>query len=166
MKSIILKGSLIVTFVASLLVGASAFGDSNQKNGVALEGYDVVAYFQNYEREIERGTKGSKKFSTKILGITYYFVSEENKDTFDADPEKYIPAYGGWCAWAMAQGQTGVPVNYNTFLIEENVYGQKSLYLFYNSWGNNTKKKWLEHFHHDLILKADETWQKIIKVTN
>jgi len=133
---------------------------SNNKKGVALHGYDVVAYFQNHENNINKGKRGLQKFSSKYQDITYYFSSQNNKELFEAKPEQYIPAYGGWCAWAMSYGKSGVPVNYDTFLIAPDLNGNKRLFLFYNSWGNNTLKKWKQQDHITLVKQADATWAK------
>ncbi len=154
---------MITTFLLVINVGFR----NHDKNGIALGGYDVVAYFQNYQNGItDKGTKGSKNISSEYDGITYYFSSQKNKNLFEANPENYIPAYGGWCAWAMSYGKTGVPVNYDTFLIAPNANGKNTLFLFYNSWGTNTLKKWLKGNHEELVKKSDITWQKeLIKNT-
>ncbi|MGI9476298.1 MAG: YHS domain-containing (seleno)protein [Hyphomicrobiaceae bacterium] len=67
--------------------------------GVAIKGYDPVAYFTR-----RKPTRGSKQFSLKHAGAEWRFASAENKAAFAANPAKYVPAYGGYCAYGVAQG--------------------------------------------------------------
>ncbi len=71
------------------------------RKGNAIRGYDPVAYFTEGEP-----AKGSKEFSYDWNGATWRFVSQENQQAFAANPEKYAPQYGGYCAWAVSQGYT------------------------------------------------------------
>ena len=146
---------------------SSVFADNlvNETEGVALDGYDVVGYFKNAEKGIGKGVKGSSKISSNYKGVTYNFSSNENRELFLTNPESYLPAYGGWCAWAVAQGQNEVGVNYNTFLVKEDESGHKRLYLFYNSWLSNTLKKWNKESsgtHEELVNKADKHWKSFL----
>ena len=146
-----------------LVISFSAFSADlvNDTKGVALDGYDVVAYFQNAKKGIENGTRGSSEFSAKYEGVAYHFVNEANKKLFIENPENYLPAYGGWCAWAVAQGQNEVSVNYDTFLVKADESGKERLYLFYNKWFTNTLSKWNDEStgtHKELVDKADTFW--------
>lgn len=75
----------------------------NVEKGVAIQGYDPVAYFTQ-----GKALKGSKSNAAIAEGITYYFSSAANKDLFLKDFKKYEPQYGGWCAYAM--GSSGEKV--------------------------------------------------------
>ena len=151
----------IMLAVSTLAMGGDTGLINHTKKGVAIAGYDVVAYFQNYKNGIKnKGTKGTKEFSSQYKGITYYFSSLANKELFVANPENYIPAYGGWCAWAMSYGKSRVAINNDTFLIAPDANGKERLYLFYNSWGTNTLNQWLKGEHGELVAKADIIWQK------
>ncbi|MFI1772984.1 YHS domain-containing (seleno)protein [Thalassobellus citreus] len=82
-----------------LLVSSVAFSqttDYNTKKGFVANGYDVVAYFNNKVLE------GNKTYTTKHDGVYYKFVSRENLNTFKESPKKFIPQYGGYCAYAIA----------------------------------------------------------------
>jgi phosphohistidine phosphatase SixA/YHS domain-containing protein len=68
----------------------------NEK-GVAIQGYDVVAYFSE-----GKAMKGTFYNASIYQGITYYFVSKKNLNQFMISPEKYLPQYGGWCAYQMS----------------------------------------------------------------
>ncbi|MFA8300316.1 MAG: YHS domain-containing (seleno)protein [Hyphomicrobiales bacterium] len=124
----------------------------NTKRGVALEGYDAVAYFMQ-----NAPVKGKDEFSYEYKGIKYHFSSEENMKMFMNDPEKFEPMYGGWCAYAMGHSGRKISINPKTFKIMDG-----KLYVFYNSWGDNTLKKWNKK---PLEYKkaADANWQKYIK---
>jgi YHS domain-containing protein len=96
----------VVIVVLGLLVaiaGSAAAGtDSpvpavNAAEGIGLKGYDPVAYFIN-----GAPTKGSEQYSLAWKGVTYRFASAGNLEKFKADPEKYLPQYGGYCAYAMS----------------------------------------------------------------
>ena len=67
----------------------------------AVSGYDVVAYFTE-----GKPVKGSSEYTTEYMGAEWLFSSEENLNLFIGDPEAYAPQYGGYCAWAVAQGDT------------------------------------------------------------
>ena len=122
-----------------------------EKSGLAIQGYDPVSYY------IGKPQKGSSNFSSKFNGITYRFVSSKNMDLFKISPEKFEPAYGGWCAYAMGAKGEKVEVDPETFKI---VNGK--LYLFYNAVFNNTLPKWNED-EKNLNKKADVNWQKLTK---
>jgi YHS domain-containing protein len=96
-------GMLLFTCIAlGFALPAAAGGVVNASfTGTAIEGYDPVAYF-NEGRPVE----GKSEFSQEWMDATWYFASAENRDLFAADPEKYAPQYGGYCAWAVSQGYT------------------------------------------------------------
>lgn len=123
----------------------------NLENGVAIQGYDPVAYFSN------KAAKGDKKFSLSHLGVVYYFSSESNKNIFLKNPSKYEPQYGGWCAFAMGDYGKKVEIDPETFKIVDG-----KLYLFYNAYFNNTLKSWNKD-EKNLKTKADKNWTNIIK---
>ncbi len=77
------------------VVNSSFFGDT------AIHGYDPVAYFAE-----GRPVEGSGEYEHEWMGADWRFASAENRDRFAADPERYAPQYGGYCAYAVAQGTT------------------------------------------------------------
>ena len=123
---------------------------ANLSNGLAVQGYDVVAYFKE-----NKAAKGKKEHSTKHNGIIYYFNSKENKEAFVKKPSAYEPQYGGWCAFAMGDYGEKVAINPETFKIVEG-----KLYLFYNAYFTNTLKSWNKN-ESVLKAKADANWKKI-----
>ena len=70
-------------------------------DGMAIQGYDPVAYFAE-----EGPVKGSPEFTSEFEGGVFQFASADNKALFDSDPAKYAPQYGGYCAYAVSQGYT------------------------------------------------------------
>jgi len=144
MKKIIIV--LLITFSASALAQKNYY----TKKGAVAKGYDVVAYFNNEAKE------GSKEISTEYDGVTFYFSSQENRNTFKKNPTKYIPQYGGFCAYAMGAKGNKVPVNPETFEIRDG-----KLYLFYNRGSTNTLRLWTKEGAKELKAKADQNWQKI-----
>lgn len=122
------------------------------KKGVAIEGYDPVAYFKQ-----GKAIEGSSSNAVTHQGITYYFSSVENKEEFKKNPSKYEPEYGGWCAYAMGKNGDKVDIDPETFKI---VNGK--LFLFYNKFFNNTLKTWNKD-EASLHTKADANWKKIFQ---
>jgi YHS domain-containing protein len=95
---------LIIVLGLIVAIAGSAVADSNSPvpavntaEGIGLKGYDPVAYFINGSP-----TQGTKQHSFLWKGVSYRFASAENLEKFKADPEKYLPQYGGYCAYAMS----------------------------------------------------------------
>ena len=85
---------------SSLALRAFAAGPANlDGRGVAIHGYDPVAYFAE-----SKPVKGAAERSATAHGATYWFASDKNLELFKADPAKYEPQYGGYCAYGVAQG--------------------------------------------------------------
>lgn len=122
------------------------------KAQLAIEGYDPVAYF-----EVGGGkpTKGKKNITATHRGVTYRFANTKNKQAFLNSPERFEPAYGGWCAYAMAGGDK-VEINPKKFLIEDG-----RLYLFYTDFFTDTRKRWNKEGADKLAPKADSNWEGI-----
>ena len=120
-----------------------------EKSGLALQGYDPVAYFTQ-----NKAVKGKKDLAVLADGATYYFSSVQNKDLFKANYTKYEPKFGGWCAYAMGATGEKVEIDPETFKI---INGE--LYLFYHSWVNNTLTKWNKD-ETNLKAKAEASWKK------
>lgn len=123
----------------------------NSKN-VVLDGYDPVTYFTKNKAE-----KGSNKYQVNYDGVNFYFVSLENKKIFENNPLKFLPQYGGWCAFAMGDSGEKIEVDPKTFKIKDG-----KLYLFYNKYLTNTLKSWNKD-EVNLKLKADRNWKRFDK---
>ena len=125
------------------------------KQALGLEGYDPVAYFPEYGGKAK---KGEKDITLAHRGVTYRFTSEKNREAFQADPNRFEPTYGGWCAWAMAEGKGDkVDPDESSFTIEDG-----RLYLFYDGFFADTRKKWHKGGGApELAPQADENWTRM-----
>ena len=117
------------------------------EDGVAIRGADPVAYFTAGEY-----TPGSNEFTYDWEGATWQFASAENRDLFAANPEEYAPQYGGFCAYAVSQG--------NTASIEPTAWKivDGKLYLNYN---DKIQKRWSEDIP-GYIAQADQNWPGVL----
>ncbi len=91
----------------------------------AFGGNDLVSYFQGTAQA------GLDEFELEYDGLKLYFVSAENRATFQEDPEKYMPAYGGWCATAVSS-DVYVQPDYNMFKIQDGALYFFEVKAFYN----------------------------------
>lgn len=142
---------LLVAFIsASGLAQNARTTHFNLEKKVAIQGYDPVAYFTQ-----KKAIKGKSAIAYSYDGVTYYFSTQANKDTFIKNPAGYEPQYGGWCAYAMGSNGEKVEIDPETFKILNG-----KLYLFYNAYFNNTLKSWNKD-EANLKKKADANWKKI-----
>ncbi|MEO9477071.1 MAG: YHS domain-containing (seleno)protein [Cyclobacteriaceae bacterium] len=91
------------------------------ENGLAIGGYDVVAYFSN------NAEKGSARYTATYEDATYQFVNAQNRDAFKKNPSRYLPQFDGYCAWGVAAKDSKFPINPETFDVIDG-----KLYLFFN----------------------------------
>jgi YHS domain-containing protein len=89
-----------------------AFYNNTDEKGVAIGGYDPVAYFTS-----NKALKGDKKYEARFEGATYHFTSQDNAETFKNNPRMFAPLYGGFCGYAMSDGGRRRPVNPKLFSI-------------------------------------------------
>ncbi len=139
-------------FAAASLISAPAFAASPEVftarfSDLAVSGYDPVAYFDS-----SAPAKGSKDFSFEYNGATWRFASAENLAKFRADPAAYAPQYGGYCAWAVAQGYTA-PGNPQNWAVRDG-----KLYLNYNDKVQSDWQKDPDGF----IAKANVNWPGVL----
>ncbi|WP_144184323.1 YHS domain-containing (seleno)protein [Elioraea rosea] len=138
--------------VLALLAGLALARDAKAErtvfaeDGVAVRGTDVVAYFRE-----GRPIAGRREFTHAWRGATWRFASAENRDAFAAEPERYAPAYGGFCAWAVAQGYTA-PIDPRAWRIVEG-----RLYLNYNA---QVQRDWERDIPGN-VAKADTNWPRL-----
>ena len=136
-----------------LVVSFSAFGQGKSlqnldKNSVAIQGYDPVAFFTQ-----NRPVKGLPEFESQYHGARYLFASADDKAMFDANPAKYEPQFGGFCAYAVSEGHTA-PVKIEAFMI---VNGR--LLMQYDL----DIKKTFEKDPQGRPAKADKNWPGIVE---
>lgn len=143
---------LPVALLIGLCLGSNAASAKDAINttlfgNLAIEGYDTVAYFTE-----NRALKGKREFETTWMQAKWRFASAEHRDLFVADPDKYAPQYGGYCAYAVSQ-------NYTAGIEPEQfeLVGDK-LYLNYNA---KIKSRWLKQ-RDEFIIAADANWPGVI----
>ncbi len=118
-----LFASLFLFITVTSALGQEAYPVS--KGDVLLEGYDPVSYFGGSPQ------KGTEQYAFLHNGRKVLFASERNREKFEQEPEKYAPAYGGWCAIAMVDNTFVVP-DYSLFKIQEGELLFFSIRAFFN----------------------------------
>ena len=134
---------------AILLVAPGVFaGTYYEKNGAAIDGYDPVAYFKE-----NKPVKGAASFTATHEESTFRFSSEANRDAFLSNPTKYAPQYGGFCAYAVANGYKA-KIEPDAFSIVND-----KLYLNYDQ---SIQRRWLRDVP-GYIKKGDRNWPEVSK---
>lgn len=149
------------TLIAATVIAAgpiaisapAAFADKDpiytaKRSNLALQGYDTVAYFT-----VGEPTKGSAEYSTTYNGAEFRFASEENLNLFLGNPDQYAPQYGGYCAWAVAQGKTAKGDARRWAIVDD------KLYLNYNK---GIQRKW-DKDRSGFISSADTNWPTVLQ---
>ena len=135
--------------LATLIAPSARASDVNQTDGLALRGFDPVAYFTQ-----NKAVLGKPQLTAEYHGVTYEFATKEDQSAFQADPEKYVPQFGGFCAFATS---VGVKADADP---HEFVVSNGKLYV-----NNNEQAQKL--FQQDVagnIEKADHNWPGVAKL--
>ncbi len=119
---------------------------------IALQGYSPVSYL-----EVGTAQKGIKEYKATYDGLNYYFTTKEQKSKFVGNEQKYLPQYGGYCAFGVAVGAK-FRVDPNKFVVKDGKY-----YLFLYDIEVDAQQLWLEGSHEKLVSKADGNWVKLSK---
>lgn len=115
-------------------------------NGIAIQGHDPVSYFTD-----GKPVKGSSDYSAEHNGAIYHFASMEHQEIFKANPDKYAPQYGGYCAYGLSYGSKA-PVEVDKFSVVDG-----KLYLNFNG---NIQSRWEKDISGH-VSKANANWKKI-----
>jgi YHS domain-containing protein len=142
--------ALCVGFFARTAAGAekSPVPAVNAPEGVGVKGYDPVAYFT-----LGRPSPGVDQYSYQLKGVTYRFASAEDRDNFKADPEKYLPQYGGYCAYAMSINRIA-DIDPSRWAIVNNKLYLNNNYLSFHLWSLDESGN---------IASADRNWPQYPK---
>lgn len=141
---------LVVTLgVAGAFVvrGRAADGRINHEDGLAVHGYDVVAYFTD-----DRAVRGQAQFSHVWNGVRWQFASAAHRDAFAKAPERYAPAFGGYCAYGVSRGYA-VDIDPEAFAVVDG-----TLYLNYSK---GVQRTWNED-RPGYIEKALQQWPTVL----
>ena len=150
----ILTASLLLAAMAFLLLPLAQASDSHKHQAplhttaLGLAGYSPVSYFHADGPQV-----GSPEVSAQHDGVTYFFANEEELSTFSADPERFAPAYGGWCATGMSKGKY-FEVDPTTFKIVDG-----RLLLYKNNEQVNALDMWNAGDEAKLTKKANAFWK-------
>lgn len=137
----------VATFFSFTLAGAVAVSaDSVANSVVGLQGYDLVSYHDG-----EKPLQGNGNHVVTHGGVNYLFTNAKNKKRFAANPEKYLPAYGGYCAYGAAVGKK--------FIADPTVWKLVDGTLYLNL-DNNVASIWVRDIPGN-IEKADTNWATI-----
>jgi YHS domain-containing protein len=141
----------ILAIMISIFSGCST-GDNKvyTTSDGAIDGYDVVAFFTD-----SKPVKGQEAYSCDYQGRTWHFADREHLSMFLKSPQKYVPAFGGYCAYGVAQGKRN-PGNPNAWSI---VNGK--LYLNYN---HELKNQWYKR-RQEFIRQAEKKWEETDSIT-
>lgn len=155
----------IIKMLSLLLLTAWATGSIQAQDkraynidnsGVGLQGYSPVSYL-----DLGQAQLGNKAHKSTHDGVTYYFTSAQQKATFNKNPTKYLPQYGGYCAYGVYAGAK-FRVDPNNFLVKDGKY-----YLYLNNLEVDAKQLWQNEKDHKSLKKtADTKWEKLSKTYN
>ena len=137
---------LLALFLTISFASIAQTSEVFQKDGIAINGYDAVAFFTE-----QKPIKGDKQFSYSYNSVDWLFSNSANRELFKTSPEKYVPQYGGYCAFGTADGHKA-PTQAETWTIVDD-----KLYFNYNLkvkdlWNKNMKAN---------IEKADKNWPTV-----
>jgi len=118
------------------------------EGGVAINGYDPVAYFTE-----AKPVEGSSAFTFDHDGATFHFASAANRDAFAAEPARYAPQYGGYCAYAVSRGYTAT-TSPNAWTVHDD-----KLYLNFNK---AVRALWARDIPGN-ITSGDANWPKVLE---
>ena len=156
MKTIKTTLVLVAFLVATTIFAQDKMANNIDNSNIALQGYSPVSYL-----DLGLAQKGNKNFKSEYKKVVYYFTSSEQKGTFDKNPEKYLPQYGGFCAFGCYAGAK-FRVDPNKFVVKDGKY-----YLYLNNVELDAKQLWLaENNHAKLKSVADKNWKKLSKTHN
>jgi YHS domain-containing protein len=143
---------VLLAIITALALSGAAHAEktliNKDKTGLALQGYDPVAYFTD-----GKPVKGDAKFTASYRGATYRFASDEHKKMFEADPAKYEPQFGGYCGYAASINKIS-PISPHFWQVLDGrlvlQHNNKALTLWNKDVPGNLKK-------------ADENWPGLVE---
>jgi len=141
------SAAAVILSVAAIGAGSAFANDSVNTGyfgGVAIMGYDTVAYFTD-----GKAVKGSEEYSYDWLGTPWHFASQKHKEMFMSQPAKYAPQYGGYCAGEVVNGSVTVNIDPEAFKIIDG-----KLYLIYDQGNADV----FAENASDTVPKADANW--------
>ncbi len=152
--AISIGAALVGVAMAATVQGTSGTSHDLLGEGVGLIAYDAVSYFPEGG---SKPVKGHIMISAEYDGVTYRFATEEHKAIFQKNPAKFIPAFGGWCTWAVAELGKRVDVDPEAYVVRNG-----KLYVFYRDPLLDTRAKFLAN-PDAMLAKAEANWPALAK---
>ena len=145
--AILIAAPLILLSINKIApISWNIWGTVNSTKGIAIRGYDPVAFFKLSEAKL-----GSPAFSTRWQSADWHFLSAEHQSLFEENPEKYAPQFGGYCATAISIGMTA-DSDPESWYIENG-----KLYLFFN---DAPKRDYIAGIDDGIIQRSEQKWRK------
>lgn len=153
-----LSSNSLIIFIILVII---SFGSNAEEpvsksflTGIAIGGHDSVAYHTRNSHKLKRIVKGNKTWKTVWKGADWLFSSKADRDLFAANPERYSPAYNGFCANALSLGEGLIKTDGTHWQI----FGEQ-LYTYYAERG---RERWLSGDYKKYSEEADKAWKDII----
>ena len=153
MKYVYATIAILVIAVASFAtvkrvspIGWGMWGTTNTLSGVALDGYEAVAYFDDGQ-----ASQGDSEFSFEWADATWHFKTAANRDKFAANPDAFAPQFGGFCSFAVSKGVTANPTT-DAWHIHDG-----KLYVFADE---DVRDEWVATIESGSLRKSEENWAK------
>ena len=152
MDTIARNSLLVFITIAFTIVTSQALAEQapvfTGRGEFAINGYDAVAYHKQ-----QKPVKGDSDFRVEWNGATWRFDSQENRDLFESDPERWAPAYGGYCAWAVSNNYTAKTDPDAWSIVDDRLYLNYSRSVR-RTWGKDIPGN---------IARGDANWPKVLK---
>ncbi|WP_459209676.1 YHS domain-containing (seleno)protein [Aquimarina rhabdastrellae] len=142
---------IIALFFATGIFAQNKKANNIDDSKIGLQGYSPVSYL-----DLGLAQRGIKEYKSIHEGIAYYFTSKEQKKKFEKNPEKYMPAYGGYCAFGIYAGAK-FRIDPNKFIVDNGTY-----YLFLNDVEVDAMQLWkAEKNKSKLVSTANKNWSSL-----
>ncbi len=154
-----MKALISITTLVTLMSFSGLAQDNMANNidnsNIALQGYSAVSY-----ADLGLAQKGVKQFKSEYNKVLYYFTSADQKVSFDRNPSKYLPQYGGFCAFGI-YANAKFRVDPTKFISKDGKY-----YLFLNNIELDAKQLWMGEDENTLVSTANKNWKKLSATHN
>jgi len=156
MKKIKIIIGVFAFILTTTLSAQDKMANNIDNSNIHLQGYSPVSYL-----DLGIAQKGVKEFKSEFENVIYYFTSADQKATFDKNPARYKPQYGGYCAFGTYAGAK-FRSDPNKFIVKDGKY-----FLFLYDLNLDAQQLWLaENNHAKLVKTANQNWQKLSKTYN
>ncbi len=145
--------TVVLTALTSIGFAQNVKANHNTDDSkIALQGYSPVSYL-----DLGIAQKGLKEYKATYEGLAYYFTSKDQRNKFEENPTKYLPQFGGYCAFGVSVGAK-FRTDPNKFVVKDGKY-----FLFLYDLEVDAQQLWLAGNHDRLVEKANGNWEKLSK---